>query len=76
MPTEGGEIRQLTCMEAFDQVDSWSWDSKFIYFTSNRYNRNSAYKVALEGGTPMRIFGNYFQYRAHRSGSAKRGNFL
>jgi tricorn protease len=60
MPLAGGEIKQLTYHDANDQVDSWSWDSKSIYFTSNRYNSFSEYKVALNGGTPSRIFGNYF----------------
>jgi tricorn protease len=60
MPVEGGEIRQLTYHEAFDHVDGWSWDSKYIYFSSNRYNRHSGYRVALEGGTPVRLFDHYF----------------
>jgi tricorn protease len=60
MPLAGGEIRQLTYHDANDQVDSWSWDSKSIYFTSNRYNSFSEYKVKLDGGTPTRVFGNFF----------------
>jgi tricorn protease len=60
MPLAGGEIRQLTYHEANDQVDSWSWDSRSIYFTSNRYNSFSEYKVKLDGGTPTRVFGNFF----------------
>jgi len=60
MPLAGGEIRQLTYHDAGDEVDSWSWDSKSIYFTSGRYNSFSEYKVGLEGGTPVRVFGNYF----------------
>src|ERR1700688_575538 len=36
MPLAGGEIKQLTWHEANDEVDSWSWDSKSIYFSSNR----------------------------------------
>jgi tricorn protease len=60
MPLAGGEIKQLTYHDANDQVDSWSWDSKSIYFTSNRYNSFSEYKVGLNGGTPTRVFGNYF----------------
>ena len=60
MPLAGGEIKQLTFHEANDQVDSWSWDSKSIYFTSNRYNGFSEYKIGLSGGTPTRLFGNYF----------------
>ncbi|MFB9842167.1 S41 family peptidase [Mucilaginibacter ginsenosidivorans] len=60
MPLAGGEIKQLTFHDANDQVDSWSWDSKSIYFTSNRYNSFSEYKVGITGGTPTRLFGNYF----------------
>jgi len=60
MPLTGGEIKQLTYHDANDLVDSWSWDSKSIYFTSSRYNGFSEYKVGLNGGTPSRLFGNYF----------------
>jgi len=60
MPMAGGEIKQLTYHDANDQVDSWSWDSKSIYFTSNRYNSFSEYKVNINGGTPTRLFSNYF----------------
>ncbi|HVV54592.1 MAG TPA: hypothetical protein VHC47_04680, partial [Mucilaginibacter sp.] len=60
MPMAGGEIKQLTWHEANDQVDSWSWDSKSIYFTSNRYNNFTEYKVNADGGTPIRVFGNFF----------------
>ncbi len=60
MPLAGGEIKQLTYADANDQVDSWSWDSKSIYFTSNRYNSFSEYKVGITGGTPTRLFSNYF----------------
>ena len=60
MPMAGGEIKQLTYADANDQVDSWSWDSKSIYFTSNRYNSFSEYKIGISGGTPTRLFGNYF----------------
>jgi len=60
MPLAGGDIKQLTFHEANDQVDSWSWDSRSIYFTSNRYNSFSEYKVSINGGTPSRLFSNYF----------------
>lgn len=60
MPLAGGDIRQLTFHSASDEVDSWSWDSKSIYFTSNRYNMFSEYKIGVDGGTPSRVFGNYF----------------
>jgi tricorn protease len=60
MPMAGGDIKQLTYHDASDEVDSWSWDSKSIYFTSGRYNSFSEYKVGRDGGTPARLFGNYF----------------
>ena len=63
MPSDGGEIRQLTYHDDNDEVNSWSWDSKYIYFASDRTGRQSGYKVSVEGGTPVRIFGNnYFLY--------------
>ena len=60
MPLGGGEIKQLTWHDASDEVDSWSWDSKTIYFTSGRYNSFSEYKIGVNGGTPVRLFSNYF----------------
>ena len=60
MPMAGGEIKQLTYHESGDEVDSWSWDSKTIYFTSSRYNSFAAYNVPRTGGTPVRVFDNYF----------------
>ncbi|WP_448701691.1 S41 family peptidase [Mucilaginibacter sp. AW1-3] len=60
MPLAGGEIKQLTYNESSDEVDSWGWDSKSIYFTSSRYNSFSAYKINIDGGTPTRVFDNYF----------------
>lgn len=60
MPFDGGEIKQLTFHSSNDEVSSWSWDSKYIYFSSNRGGQQSGYKVAISGGTPLKIFGNYF----------------
>ncbi|QGW27086.1 S41 family peptidase [Phnomibacter ginsenosidimutans] len=60
MPFTGGEIRQLTWHSSSDDVDSWSWDSQFIYFTSGRDSRQSGYKVSLQGGTPVRVLSDYY----------------
>lgn len=60
MPVNGGEVRQVTYHSSNDEVTSWSWDSKFIYFNSNRMSQVAGYKVSAEGGTPQRVFGNYF----------------
>ncbi|WP_428328554.1 S41 family peptidase [Mucilaginibacter sp.] len=60
MPLAGGDIKQLTYNDAGDEVDSWSWDSKSIYYTSSMYNQFSEYKIGITGGTPSRLFSNYF----------------
>ena len=63
MPVEGGEVKQITFHSSNDVVDNWSWDSKTIYFTSNRYSRMSGFTVSRDGGTPVRLFGDhFFQY--------------
>jgi tricorn protease len=60
MAFNGGEVKQITYHSGTDDVNSWSWDSKHIYFTSTRMGNTSGYKVKAEGGTPERVFGNYF----------------
>ena len=60
MPLEGGEIRQLTWHSGNDELTSWSWDSKSVYFNSNRMGQVAGFKVKATGGTPERVFGNYF----------------
>ena len=60
MPLAGGEIKQLTFHSATDEVNSWSWDSKKIYFTSNRTGQISGYTINLFGGTPERLFGDHY----------------
>ncbi|HEX4372192.1 MAG TPA: S41 family peptidase [Puia sp.] len=60
MPVGGGDIKQITFHSSGDEVNSWSWDSKYIYFTSNRMGQQSGFKVSANGGTPQRVFGNYF----------------
>ncbi|HVX52202.1 MAG TPA: DPP IV N-terminal domain-containing protein, partial [Chitinophagaceae bacterium] len=63
MPLGGGDVKQLTWFSGTDDVSSWSWDSKYIYFTSNRDSRQSTYKVGIDGGTAQRVFGdNFFLY--------------
>lgn len=58
MPLQGGDIKRLTFHAANDMVESWTWDSRSIYFTSNRYDPMSTYKVNISGGTPIRVFSN------------------
>ncbi|HSC39435.1 MAG TPA: hypothetical protein VLD19_16240, partial [Chitinophagaceae bacterium] len=63
MPASGGDIKQLTFHSGSDDVSAWSWDSKSVYFSSDRSGQSSGYKVGTGGGTPVRVFGDYyFQY--------------
>ena len=63
MPLNGGEVKQITFHSSNDEVTSWSWDSKSIYFNSGRAGQIAGFKVAATGGTPQRVFGsNFFQY--------------
>lgn len=65
MPTEGGEIKQLTFSDANDKLDSWSWKSDELFFHSNRYNQTAAYKISIKGGTPYRLFTDNYHNNPH-----------
>lgn len=65
MPAAGGEVRRLTHYSGSDEVMSWSWDSKSIYFTSNRLSRLSSYKVNVDGGGATPVFGRYYFLNDH-----------
>lgn len=60
IPVNGGEVSQVTYHSSNDEVSSWSWDSKSIYFNSGRMGQVAGFKVAATGGTPTRVFGSYF----------------
>ena len=60
MSVNGGDVKQITYHSGNDEVTSWSWDSKSIYFNSGRMGQVAGFKVSAEGGTPKRVFGNYF----------------
>ncbi len=59
MPVNGGDIKQLTYYGGSDNVSSWSWDSKYIYFSSDRKGLSS-YKVSIGGGNAQSLLGSYF----------------
>lgn len=60
MSTQGGKVHQLTFNTANDKLDAWGWDSETLYFTSDRANSHTSYKVKITGNTPTRLFTNYF----------------
>jgi tricorn protease len=80
-----GDLKRLTFDDRLDQLDSWSRDGKWIYFsnaTNDVGGKNDLYRVSSEGGTPMAVsadrFTNEFQAAPAPDGStvafAARGN--
>lgn len=76
MPSEGGKITQLTFHSLSDVVEGWSWDSKYIYFTSNRYNSGTTFTISINGGTPKRLFENYFTWAHNIAEHPKTGEIF
>ena len=54
---DSGELRRLTFDDNNDQLDAWSADNKWIYFSSNSRDIgvSDVFRVSAEGGTPMQI---------------------
>ena len=53
-----GELKRLTYDDGNDQLDAWSRDGKWLYFTSSAHDiggMNDVYRMSAEGGTPMAI---------------------
>lgn len=53
-----GEIRRLTYDDAGVELDSWSEDSRWIYFSSTAHDiawMHDVYRVGVGGGTPMPV---------------------
>lgn len=60
MPVAGGDIKQITFHSSNDELSGWSWDSRQLYFHSNRAGQVSGFKVNMNGGNAQRVFGDYF----------------
>jgi Tol biopolymer transport system component/C-terminal processing protease CtpA/Prc len=80
-----GDLKRLTFDDRLDQLDSWSRDGRWIYFsngTNDVGGKNDLYRVSSEGGTPMPVsadrFTNEFQAAPAPDGStvafSARGN--
>jgi tricorn protease len=55
---DSGELRRVTFDDAFDQLDSWSRDGRWLYFSSTSQDiggLNDVFRVSVRGGTPMQI---------------------
>ena len=53
-----GDLKRLTFDDVNDQLDAWSRDGRWIYFTSASRDisgMNDLFRVSVEGGTPMQV---------------------
>jgi Tol biopolymer transport system component/C-terminal processing protease CtpA/Prc len=53
-----GDLKRLTSEDGFEQLDSWSYDGKWVYFSSTARDisaSNDVYRVSAAGGTPMQV---------------------
>lgn len=53
-----GELKRLTFDDGLDQLDGWSRDGRWIYFSSGSRDvggLNDLYRVSVNGGTPMLV---------------------
>jgi tricorn protease len=80
-----GGLKRLTYDDGPDQLDAWSRDGRWIYFSNPTHDvgrKNDLYRVSAEGGTPMPVsadrFTNEFQAAPAPDGTtlafAARGN--
>ena len=55
---ESGELKRLTFDDALDQLDGWSADGKYLYYSSTSRDiagMNDIYRVPMGGGTPTAV---------------------
>lgn len=53
-----GELKRLTFDDNLDQLDGWSRDGRWIYFSSGSRDvggLNDLFRVSVNGGTPMQV---------------------
>lgn len=53
-----GELRRLTFDDGLDQLDNWSRDGRWLYFSSTSHDisgMNDIFRVSIDGGTPMAV---------------------
>jgi len=58
-----GALRRLTFDDGAEQLDAWSKDGKWIYFSSGAHDVGGTadeYRVSADGGTPMIVAGDRY----------------
>src|SRR5262249_49425997 len=70
-----GELKRLTFDDSNDQLDAWSSDGKWIYFTSSSRDIGGTdiYRVSSDGGTAMQVSADAFTYE-YFSAPSRDGN--
>jgi tricorn protease len=67
-----GELKRLTFDDALDQLDAWSRDGRWIWFSNNMQDvgrKNDIYRVRVEGGTPLAVSADRFTNEFHSAPS-------
>ena len=58
-----GELKRITFDDAAEQLDAWSRDGKWLYFSSGSKDvngMNDLFRVSVDGGTPMAVSADRF----------------
>ena len=67
-----GELKRLTFDDGLDQLDAWSRDGRWIWFSNNTQDvgrKNDIYRVRVEGGTPLAVSADRFLNEFHAAPS-------
>ena len=73
---DSGDLKRLTFDDSNDQLDGWSADGRWIYFSSGSRDNGGTdvYRVSVDGGTPMQVSANQYTFEyfsaPKRDGSA------
>lgn len=60
---ESGELRRLTFDDGLDQLDAWSADGRYLYYSSTSRDiagMNDIYRVPVGGGTPTAVTADHY----------------
>lgn len=70
-----GDLKRITFDDGLDQLDAWSRDGKYQYFSSSVHDiggMNDIYRVRVDGGTPPRGERRPLRQRIFRRAVAQR----
>jgi tricorn protease len=73
-----GEVTRLTYDDGLEQLDGWSRDGRWIYFSSTSRDiagMNDVLRISVDGGTPMEVAGDRYT-NEYFSASSPDGSML